>query len=237
MAGSLRREADEANTPIEEASAAFSAGNFESEYLVPGLVSLPSGGAEKSFRLGSDKPDVQLSLRSAPALDATAYLEAAFTAKGDAPLLPGEVLLTRDETFVGKSRLHLTPPGEKARLGFGADDSVKIKRVTVTQKTSEPGLLGSNKSARSEFRITAKNLHAFPVALILEERIPVSEEQGIIVERASEMTKPDVETPEERRGVIQWKPTLKGGEERAFTTAYTLRWPADRPTRTTPLPR
>jgi uncharacterized protein (TIGR02231 family) len=223
--------------PIEEIGAAFEAGNFQGEFRIPGAVTLPSGGVEKSFRLGADKPEISLSLRAAPAIDPTAYLEAAFKAPGEAPLLPGEVLLTRDETFVGKSMLALTPAGELARLGFGADDSLKIKRITVNQKTSEPGLLGSNKSARSEFRISAKNLHAFPVALILEDRVPVSEDQVIVVERAPEMTKPDVEAPEERRGIVQWKPVLKAGEEKNFTTAYTVRWPADRPTRLVPLPR
>jgi len=237
MAAAPAREALTDAAPIEEIGAAFEAGNFQGEFRIPGAVTLPSGGVEKSFRLGGDKPEVTLSLRAAPAVDPTAYLEAAFKVPGEAPLLPGEVLLTRDETFVGKTMLPLTPQGEIARLGFGADDSVKIKRITVNQKTSEPGLLGSNKTARSEFRITAKNLHAFPVSLILEDRIPVSEDQTIVVERAAEMTKPDVEAPEERRGIIQWKPVLKAGEEKTFTTAYTIRWPADRPLRTSPLAR
>lgn len=237
MAAAPAREALADAAPVEEIGAAFEAGNFQGEFRIPGAVTLPSGGVEKSFRLGGDKPEITLSLRAAPAVDATAYLEAAFKAPGEAPLLPGEVLLTRDETFVGKTALALTPPGEITRLGFGADDSVKIKRITVNQKTSEPGLLGSNKSARSEFRISAKNLHAFPVSLILEDRVPVSEEQTIVVERAAEMTKPDVEAPEERRGIVQWKPVLKAGEEKTFTTAYTIRWPADRPTRLVPLPR
>lgn len=237
MAAAPAREQLADAAPIEEIGAAFEAGNFQGEFRIPGAVSVPSGGVEKSFRLGAEKPDITLALRSAPAVDPTAYLEAAFKAPGEAPLLPGEVLLTRDETFVGKSILPLTPPGETTRLGFGADDSVKIKRITVAQKTSEPGLLGSNKTARSEFRISAKNLHAFPVALIIEDRIPVSEDQTILVERAPEMTKPDVESPEDRRGIIQFKPQLKAGEEKTFTTAYTIRWPADRPLRTTPLPR
>lgn len=223
--------------PVEEISAAFEAGNFEGEFALPGTVNLPTGGVEKSFRLSAEKPEMSLAIRTAPALDATAYLEASFSVKGDAPLLPGEVLLTRDDTFVGKGHLPLLPPGEKARLGFGADDSVKIKRITVNQKTAEPGLLGSNKSAKHEFRITAKNLHAFPVPLVIEDRIPVSEDQAIVVERAPEMTKPDVEAPDERRGVFRWTPTLKGGEERSFTTAYSLRWPAAKEIRLAPLPR
>lgn len=222
---------------IEEQGAAFDAGAYQSEFRLPGAVSLPSGQGEKSFRLGGEKPEITLNLRSAPALDPTAYLEASFKAPGEAPLLPGEVLLTRDETFVGKTSVPLAAPGEQVRLGFGADDSVKVRRITVKQKTSEPGFIGTTLTARHEFRLTARNYHAFPVTLILEDRVPVSEDQAIIIERASTMTKPDVEAPEDRRGVFQWTPTLKPGEEKSFTLAYSVRWPGDRPIRTTPLPR
>lgn len=222
---------------VEEQGAAFEAGNYQSEFRIPGAVSLATGQGEKSFRLGGDKPEITLALRAAPALDPTAYLEASFKAPGEAPLLPGEVLLTRDETFVGKTSVPLAAPGEAVRLGFGADDSVKVKRITIRQKTSEPGFIGTTLTARHEFRVTARNYHAFPVALVLEDRVPVSEDQAIVVERASAMTKPDVEAPEDRRGVFQWTPTLKAGEEKSFTLAYSVRWPGDRPIRTTPLPR
>ncbi len=39
-------------------------------------------------------------------LDPTAYLEASFTLKGEAPLLPGEVLLARDGAFIGRTRVN-----------------------------------------------------------------------------------------------------------------------------------
>lgn len=223
--------------PIEEAQAQIDAGAYQTEFTVPGKVSLPSGGAEKSIRLGSDKPEPKVLIRTAPVLDPTAYLEASFEQAGEAPLLPGEVLLSRDGAYIGRGRLPLVAPGDTAKLGFGSDDRIKIARVPVNRKTRDPGFLGSSKTDKFEFKTTLKNLHGFPVHVVIEDRVPVSEDQAITVERLPEMTKPDAEAPDDRRGVVVWTPTLKPQEEKAYLTAYRIRWPASKETRLTPLPR
>ena len=68
-------------------------------------------------------------IRTAPALDPTAYLEARIANDEDAPLLPGQLNVQRDGVFVGSSRIALVAPGERADIGFGADDKVKVTRV------------------------------------------------------------------------------------------------------------
>lgn len=231
-----KQDTPAAPKPIEEAQAQMETGVYQTEFLVPGKITLTSGGAEKSVRLGSEKPDPKIILRAAPVIDPTAFLEASFEQSGEAPLLPGEVLLSRDGAYIGRGRLPLVAPGDTAKLGFGSDDRVKIARVPVGRKLREPGFLSSNKSDKFEFKTTVKNLHGFPVNIIIEDRIPVSEDQAITVERLPELTKPDAEAPDDRRGIIVWAPTLKPQEEKAFITAYRIRWPASRETRVTPLP-
>lgn len=223
--------------PVEEARAEIEASAYQTEFAVPGKISLPSGGAEKSIRLGAEKPEPKVLIRTAPVLDPTAYLEASFEQPGEAPLLPGEVLLSRDGAYIGRGRLPLVAPGDTAKLGFGSDDRIKIARVPVNRKTRDPGFLGSTKTDRFEFKTTLKNLHGFPVNIVIEDRVPVSEDQAITVERMPEMTKPDAEAPDDRRGVIVWTPTLKPQEEKTYLTAYRIRWPASKETRLTPLPR
>jgi len=203
---------------------------------VPGKVTLPSGAAEKSIRLGAEKAEAELVARTAPVLNATAFLEVSFKQGGETALLPGEVLLSRDGAFIGKGNLPLVAPGETAKLGFGSDEKIKVIRAPVSKIERPPGLLGSTKTDETIVRTTVRNLHTFPVKLQIEDRVPVSEDQVITVERMSEMTKPDIETPDDRRGVFLWTPTLKPGEERAFVTAYRIKWPADRKTQFQHLP-
>ena len=82
-----------------------------------------------------------------------------------------------------------------------------------------------------------KNLHPFAVDIVVEDRIPLSEDNTITVERLPELTRPDFETPDDRRGVIGWNLALKPQEERSLVTAWRLRWPAVREVRAVPLPR
>lgn len=236
-AASRQKAASPPARAIEEAAAQVDAGAYQTEFQVPGKVTVPSGGTEKSFRLGVEKPDPKVIVRTAPVLDPTAYLEASFEQGGDVPILPGEVLLSRDGAYIGRGRLPLIAPGDTAKLGFGSDDRIKVARVPASRKTRDPGFLGSTKSDKFEFRTTVKNLHGFPVSVVIEDRVPVSEDQAITVERMAEMTKPDAEAPDDRRGVVVWSPTLKPQEEKAYVTAYRLRWPANKETRLTPLPR
>lgn len=234
-----RRKSSEApaRLAMAEAQASMEATAFQAEFAVPGRIALPSGREEKSIRLGSDKLEPSLRHKSVPEVDPTAYLEAAFTWQGAAPLLAGEVLLNRDGAFIGRGRVKDIAGGEETRFGFGADDRVKITRVPLSREAREPGLLGSTKTDEMRFRIDLKNLHAFPVQLIVLDRQPVSEDREITVERLADMSKPDLENVEDRRGVFGWSAELKPQEAKSYLNAYRIRWPAGREIRNTPIPK
>lgn len=239
-----RRQLDQAASaekrvaePIEEEAASLAVSPYQSEFTLPGTVFLESGRAEKSVQLAFATFDPSLTHKSVPILDPTAYLEARFTLTGEAPLLAGEVLLSRDSTFIGRGRLAAQAPGEIVSLGFGADDQVKVKRVPILRQTRESGIFGNFRSDERRFRTEIINLHAFPIEIDVLDRMPISEDQEITVERLPEMTKPDRETIDDVRGVFAWQATLKPQENRAFITAYRLRWPAGKDLHTQNLPR
>lgn len=221
----------------EEVQSSIDASAYQTEFTVPGKIALPSGNEEKSVRLGSETLEPTLKLKAAPVLDPTAYLEAAFTLKGETPLLAGEVLLNRDGAFIGKGQIGQIAPGDKANLGFGADDRVKITRVPVSREAKEPGLFGSTRSDEVRFRTDVKNLHAFAIEISILDRQPFSEDQQISIERLPDMTKPDQDGVDDKRGVFGWSATLKPQEARAFTNAYRIRWPQGREIRPQPMPR
>ncbi|MCU0818824.1 MAG: mucoidy inhibitor MuiA family protein [Beijerinckiaceae bacterium] len=239
MAEQDRRQkmAAERSEPAEEQQAQLAANPFHAEFTLPGTVTLPSGNEERSLRLASEAIEPKLQHKAAPVLDPTAYLEASFNLKGEAPLLPGEVLLTRDGAFIGRARLGAIAGGDKVELGFGADERVKITRIPLQKEARDAGIFGSNRTEDNRFRTDIRNLHAFPVTLQLLDRLPISEDQAITIERLSEMTKPDIENVEDRRGVMAWNLTLAPQESKAVVTAWRVRWPQGKTLRPQPLPR
>ncbi|MCA3606188.1 MAG: mucoidy inhibitor MuiA family protein [Methylobacterium sp.] len=232
-----QRMAAERMEPAEEQQAQLATNPFHAEFAVPGAISLPSGNEERSLRLASEAIEPKLQHKAAPLLDPTAYLEASFNLKGDAPLLPGEVLLSRDGAFIGRARVHAIAGGDRVELGFGADERVKITRVPLQKEARDPGIFGSNRTEDHRFRTDIRNFHAFPVALQLLDRLPISEDQAISIERLPEMTRPDVENVEDRRGVVAWNLALAAQEAKAIVTAWRVRWPQGKVLRPQPVLR
>ncbi len=228
----LRREVTagltENKIAAEEQEAAADTGGFQVVYRIPGRVSVSASEGAKNVRISSATITPDFLLRAAPAVDATAFLEADFKHAEDAPLLPGQVAIYRDGAYVGRSRMALTAKDENVRLGFGADDSVKIVRSTVRQLEGSAGLLNSAKTERREFKTSIRNGHETPVRIIVEDQVPVSETDEVKVEVLPVTTPPTEKDVRNRRGVMAWSLDLAPGEAKDLRIAWLVRWPADK---------
>jgi uncharacterized protein (TIGR02231 family) len=154
---------------------------FNANYIVSGRVTVDNTGTAKKVRIGTDEFPAKLQAITVPRLDTTAYLTASFSVKGDAPLLPGVVNLYRDGMFMGQGSIPLLSSGEDAKLGFGADDLIKVKRVEVKRNNGEEGILTSSNVRELAWDISVTNLHdvALPVTVI--DRAPFSTQENITV--------------------------------------------------------
>ncbi len=211
-----------------EVEATIETGTYEAQFRVPGRIDVPTDGSQRSLRIGSQTIEPSLIVKTSPSLDATAYLEASFTNKEEAPILPGEVNIQRDGMYVGKGAFRLIAPGEDAKLGFGADERVKVTRVPVSRRENTPGWLGANKTEKQDFRTTIRNLHPFAVKVNVVDRVPISEDTNIVIEALSTNTAPTEKQVEERRGVMGWSFDLSPNASKEVRLGWQIRWPKDK---------
>ncbi|WP_439497932.1 mucoidy inhibitor MuiA family protein [Bosea sp. (in: a-proteobacteria)] len=214
--------------PAEVQTAQLEAGTYQASFTVPGRVSVPQNGASKAVVLSQGTVSPTLSARVTPELEQKAYLEAVFNHEDEAPLLPGEVFLHRDGAYIGRGRLALVAPGDKVELGFGADDKLKISRVPVRRRESEPSWVGQTRTDLREFRTVVKSLHAQSVNVTVTDRVPFSENAAITVEMLPQTTPPTEKQPGGKRGVSAWTFDLAPGAEKEIKLAYRIKWPGDR---------
>ncbi len=214
--------------PAREAIADLDAAAYSATFKIAGPAFVPGDGSAKTFPLSSRKLEPRLTIRAAPALDPTAYLEAHIVNDEEAPLLPGQLTVQRDGVFVGTSRIALVAPGDAADFGFGADDMVKVMRVPVKRKENEPTWFGQTKTDAREFKTSVKNLHGFPVSVTIVDQIPFSENTAITVETLAQTTPPTEKQPGDKRGVLAWSFDLPPNETRDIRLAWRLKWPAER---------
>jgi len=200
---------------------------FQALYGIDGRVTVDNTNTAKKVRISTDEIDAKLSAQAAPKLDPNAYLTAAFTLSGETPLLPGPVMLYRDGVFMGQGALPMLSPGEETKLGFGADDLIKVKRIEVKRRTAEEGLLTTSNVDERAFDITVKNLHQAAIPVTILDQMPYSTDQKITVETLSGMTPATVKDLERRRGVLAWSFDLPSQETKVIKHGYKISWPRD----------
>jgi uncharacterized protein (TIGR02231 family) len=167
-------------------------------------------------------------VRSAPVIDPTAFLEASFAQNEDAPLLPGRISIYRDGVFVGRGQMAAANKDETVRLGFGADDKVKIERAVVKRNEGSTGLIVTSKTDERAFKTVIRNGHDFPIRIAIEDQLPVSENEDILVDMLPSTTPPTATNLRDRRGVLEWAFEAKPAEVRDIAFAWRVRWPKDK---------
>jgi uncharacterized protein (TIGR02231 family) len=209
----------------EEVKSSVEAQAFQAIYQIPGLATVPPTGEPKRVKIDEAELDAALLVRTVPKRDQKAYLYAKITMARGTPLLPGQVALFRDNTFVGNGKLPLLAPGEDHELGFGADDQVRVRHAIGEEKRGETGLISSSKTDVRGFRITLKNLHERALPVTVLDQIPVSQNADIKIELIGK-TVPSKRDVDDKRGVLAWEMKLEPGEERLVDFGYRVTWPA-----------
>lgn len=213
----------------DEQQAVAEIGDFQATFKIPGRVSLGAAEGAKSLKIAAMTVPADLAVRAAPVLDPTAFLEASFKQTDDTTLLPGKVAIYRDGVFVGRGKLAGSAKDDIVRLGFGADDKVKIERAVLKRNEGSAGLLlTTSKTDERAFKTTVRNGHDFPIHVAIEDQLPVSENDEIVVEMLPATTPPTAKDIRDKRGVLEWSFDAKPGEVKDINFAWRARWPKDK---------
>ena len=209
----------------EEAKSVIETQAFQAVYGIPGRVTVPPTGEPKRVQIDTAELDPALMVRTVPKREPKAYLYAKVTIARGAPILPGQVALFRDGTFVGHGKLPQLSPGEEYELGFGADDHVRVRHAVAEEKRSETGIISTSKTDVRNFRITLKNLHERAIAVAVIDQIPVSQNADIKIDLIGK-TAPSKRDLDDKRGILAWDMKLEPDEERLVDFGYRVTWPA-----------
>jgi uncharacterized protein (TIGR02231 family) len=213
----------------DEQQATADVSGFQVVFKIPGRVSVGASEGAKSLRVSTAAISPDLAVRAAPVKDPTAFLEASFKQGEDAPLLAGRVAIYRDGMFVGRGQMAAAAKDETVRLGFGADDKIKIERTVLKRNEGSAGLIvTTSKTDERAFKTVVRNGHDFPIRIAIEDQLPVSENEDIVVEMLPLTTTPTASNLRDRRGVLEWAFEAKAGEVRDINFAWRIRWPKDK---------
>jgi uncharacterized protein (TIGR02231 family) len=211
--------------PIADVESTTIIAPFEATYAVPGKATIPQTGEAKRVVLTTEQSEPVLSCRTVPKADTNAYLYAKLKLAKGTPLLPGQVYLFRDGTFVGTGQIPLLAAGEEHDLGFGIDDQVKVRHAVVEEKRGETGLISTSRTDIRNYRVNVKNLHERAISVTVFDQLPVSQNQDIKVEYTGKAA-PTKQNVDDKRGVFNFEAKLEPEEEKVLDYGYQVSWPA-----------
>lgn len=178
-------------------------------------ATLPSDGRPVRLETGRVRMACEVDRTAWPELGEGVHVRALATWAGSTPLLAGPVRLVGGEAAVGVAPVAYVGKGEPFELGFGVDDSLRVRRAVQRSREVVP-VLGTQKIT-VKVSDTVSNMSSREATLTLCERAPRSDLSDVRV-----TVRADGGTVDEKDGFIRFQLTLAPNEVRAVTFEYRL---------------
>jgi len=194
-------------------------------FAVPGRSTVIGDGRAHRVTLRNETLAGKVAHRIVPSLNPAAFLTSVTTAPQEYPLLAGTTRVFVDGAFLGTFNLEEKGPGVEVTMPFGPDNRLEVIRVPIPRSLGRQGL-GKQRTAEFEYRTKLHNLQPRAVTVVLEERLPVAEDERIDVELDKATTEGFEDSPR-RPGVKLWTFDMEAGEKKEIVFAYSVRYPKE----------
>jgi uncharacterized protein (TIGR02231 family) len=192
--------------------------NTEFKISIP--YDIPSDNQQYDVVMQKQTLKAEYAYVSIPKLDNDAFLRAQLTDWSQYSLLPGESNIYFNGTFVGKGFIDPALANDTLNLSLGRDKAINIKREQVKDycKTS---FFGNKQQTSKAYEITVQNNKKVPVNLVIEDQMPISQNEEVEVER-EEISGATID---ETTGKLTWKVTLAPGETIKKQIRFNVKYP------------
>ncbi len=157
---------------------------------------------------------------AAPELNENVFLTATINNWEKFDLLTGEANIYFEGSYAGKSIINPQATTDSLNLSLGIDPNIIVKREKLENFKSK-SFLGGTRIVDKGYKIEVKNNKKTPITLVLEDRIPISENKEIKVE----VVEKGSSDYNDKTGIMRWKIELQpnASEKKEFT--YTVKYP------------
>jgi len=204
------------------AEAALDPSSTVATFTIATPATLHSDNSPQKIPVTTLDLDAEIIYRATPKLRPTAYRDAHIFNTSDFPLLPGQMNVFVDRTFIATSRLTHTSPGEKFNLALGADEALAITHKQVRRFTEQVGLMTKSTRTTYEYLTTVTNNKSGALHLILADQVPVSRNDKITVKVQAP---PVREARPDAEGKLEWTLDLAPGETRELPLKFSIEHP------------
>ncbi|EDM43099.1 putative outer membrane protein, probably involved in nutrient binding [unidentified eubacterium SCB49] len=157
---------------------------------------------------------------AAPELNENVFLTANIKGWEKYDLLYGEANIYFNGTYAGKTIINPLATEEELELSMGVDPNIIITRKKLDNFKSK-SFLGANRIVAKAYEIKVKNTKQSTITLLIEDRIPISQNKEIKID---DLEYGDAEFDEEK-GILKWRITLGANKDAAKRLSYVIKYP------------
>lgn len=160
---------------------------------------------------------------AAPKLDNNAFLLAYLTKWNEYNLLPGQVNIYFENSYVGQSFIDPFTTKDTLIISLGRDQNITIKR-DVLKDFTEDKFLSSDVERFFGFDIVIRNNKNIAVNILVEEQLPISKNEEIRV-KPIDISGGKLNPVE---GKVTWKVSAEPSKSISKKFVYSVRYPKDK---------
>jgi uncharacterized protein (TIGR02231 family) len=195
--------------------------NAEFEIKLP--YTIKSNNEPHLVSITKEDLKAQYFLALVPKLDKNAFLVANVTNWDDLDLLPARANIYYDGTYVGQSYIDPSSMEDTLKLALGRDNNITAIRKKLKDKVKEK-IIGDNKINEIAYEVNIRNAHAYPIDIIVEDQVPVSNLNDVKVE-VLDKGKADLNAA---NGFLKWRMKVKGASAEKISFAYSIKYDKNR---------
>lgn len=229
LGSAVQTRANARPTPeLQEAAGDFVAANARenlifTEYTLPDKTTIPADNNMHDVSLKAFDIPAKYRYMTIPKMDNKVYLMAEIVDWDQYNLSSGSIKLFVEDTYIGDTYLDISQLSDTLALSLGPDIAVAAKREKIKeyQKTS---FLSSKKQIQSAYEISIKNNKTTAIEVTLTDQVPLATDANMEVE-IDDLSGGSLN---KETGIVEWKLTLKPGEQVKKKLAYKVKIPKDK---------
>jgi uncharacterized protein (TIGR02231 family) len=187
-------------------------------------VTIPSDNNPHRVTIAIENIPVDLIYRAVPKYSPFAFLTASGKNTTEYPFLSGPMNIFFENSFVANSTLAQVLSGQEFEMGLGVDEGVRVERKLVNRFTEYTGTFSKKTKYIYDIVIKLENARGTKVDLVLNDQIPISRNEKIVVEQ---IEPPAKSMPPDATGKLTWNLSLNPREKREIKLKFSIEHPSD----------
>ena len=189
--------------------------NVEFDIKLP--YSIPSDGTTHLVAVKTSDMPASYYHFLVPKMESEAFLIAKVTGWEELNLLPGKANIFYEGTYVGETMLNAALLTDTMELALGRDHGITITRTKLPDKERNKPL-GNDVEKTVTYELKMKNNKSNTLKLVVEDHIPVSQNEDIKVE----MKDKGSAEYNDKTGLVKWNTSINSKENKTLTFTYAI---------------